>query len=432
MSESAKKFGAFTLTMIVVGNAIGAGVYTTSGFALADLGNRIWVMLAWLIGGLIALCGAISYGMLARRLTESGGEYLYLSRHLHPSAGMIAGWISLLAGFTGAIAFAASALEVYASSAYPSLTTLPYKSLAIGSIIFAGAIHIAGAGLGAAIHDFIVSIMIIALVGLCILGVWFFGIEGQAPSPAKTYTVGFDLSAFANSLVWISLSYSGFNAAVYVAGEAQNPEKSVTFSMVFGTIIMIILYFALNAIFLYVPDPAAVAGQAEIASIAAQALGGPQVRMGVEIIISISLLSSITAMLLAGPRVCAKMSEDGVFPRMFAAEGGSIPRAAIFLQMILACLLVLFSDIQGLLSYLGFTLSLCLALAVSTLFIRHIRFGERPKSIFYPIVPTIFICATLLFSTLSAIREPAQLIAALATVLLGFSWFLYTNKRYSY
>ena len=266
--------------------------------------------------------------------------------------------------------------------------------------------------------------MIIALVGLCIFAAWLFAAGSWQPTTADSYTADFNVSVFANSLVWISLSYSGFNAAVYVAGEAKDAVNAIPRAMIFGTILTIILYVALNAVFLYAPEPSAVAGQPEIASIAAEALGGSQLRVTIEFIICLSLLSSITAMLLAGPRVYAKMSQDGVFPRIFAADSGGIPRTSILLQMSLGCLLVLITDLQGLLSYLGFTLSLSLALAVSTLFIRHIRFGECPNSIFYPIAPIIFISATVLFSGLSAIREPVQLIAAAGTVLLGFGWYI--------
>ena len=110
----------WSATFLVVANMIGAGVFTTSGFSFADLGDRQFVMYAWLIGSIVAICGAISYGQLAQRITESGGEYLFLSRMVHPSIGFVAGWVSLLAGFTGAIAFAATAFESYACLLYTS------------------------------------------------------------------------------------------------------------------------------------------------------------------------------------------------------------------------------------------------------------------------------------------------------------------------
>ncbi len=110
---SRSKLGLFSLTALVIGNMLGAGVFTTSGFALSDLGSPLYVLLAWFIGGLLALCGAASYGALSRLMPVSGGEYFFLSRVVHPMVGFVAGWISLWAGFTAAIAFSAITFEVY-------------------------------------------------------------------------------------------------------------------------------------------------------------------------------------------------------------------------------------------------------------------------------------------------------------------------------
>jgi amino acid transporter len=412
-------FGFWTLIALVVGNAIGAGIYTTSGFALADLGSREWVLLAWMVGGLIALTGAISYGMLAQRLTESGGEFVYLTRSIHPFAGFIAGWISLLAGFSGGIAFAATTFEVYLQSAIPSLTALPADSLAVAAILFAGMIHVVRVDTGTTIHNLIVGAMVLALIYLCL----FAGIgllsESWAPSAAGSYTKSFDLDAFATSLVWISLSYSGFNAAVYVAGEASNAKFNVPRSMIVGTLIVIVLYVTINAVLLYAPLPETIVGQAKIAAIAAHALGGETLGTFIEIVVAISLLTSVTAMVLAGPRVYAKMADEGVLPQLFQFTEGAPPRAAIVLQVGVAVAITLISGLRDLLSYLGFTLSISLALTVSTLFVRHIRFGERPSSQWYPIAPMLFVLATLWFAYLSSRSNQSQLIAFIATIAFG-------------
>jgi APA family basic amino acid/polyamine antiporter len=210
-----------TLVGLIVANMIGAGVFTTSGFALADLGSANRVMLAWALGGIIALCGALSYGGLARRFTESGGEYLFLSRALHPLAGFIAGWVSLLAGFTGAIAFAALAFETYIS---PLLDfTLPPKSLAIALIVTAALLHGARVGAGVGVQNVVVFLkfaLIIIFIAAAIYAAKIIGADSVVP-PAPE----FSLTAFAGSLVWISLSYSGFNAAVYVAGETRDAQN---------------------------------------------------------------------------------------------------------------------------------------------------------------------------------------------------------------
>ncbi|MEM9405636.1 MAG: APC family permease [Acidobacteriota bacterium] len=422
------RFGLRTLIALVIGNAIGAGVFTTSGFALADLGSRSLVLWAWAVGGLVALLGATSYGLLAQHLTESGGEYLYLSRSIHPLAGFIGGYVSLLAGFTGAIALAASTFEAYARAALPDsvfLASLPAGSLAIGSIVLGGAVQLVRSDLGGSFHDLVVALMLSglllfsagALAGL-VTGRWAVG----APPSERT---SFDLAAFAGSLVWISLSYSGFNAAVYVAGEARDARRNVPRAMILGTTITMIFYLVLNAVFVFAPDATQITGRPEVAAIAAEAIGGSFLRHAVELLIAASLLTSVTAMTIAGPRVYAKMAEDGALPRWLRAREGAPPRSSIALQVVLALLVVSIAGLRDLLSYLGFTLSLCLALAVGSLFVRHLRRGERPTSWTYPWAPALFLLSTLGFAGLSASRQPAQLVALAMVVGVGtLAWFL--------
>ncbi len=418
-------FGLWALVALVVGNAVGAGIYTTSGFSLAALGSREWVILAWFIAGLIALCGALSYGMLVQGITESGGEYLYLSRTIHPLAGFIAGWTSLLAGFPGAIAFSATALETYAASALPSLANLPSDSLAITVIVFAGLIHIVRVKSGAKTHEAIVAIMLVILLVVIIWSGWQFSTSANLPVQDQEPLARFSIFTFANSLVWISLSYSGFNAAAYIAGEVKDAKRVVPKGMVIGTLVTMVLCVAVNAIMLYGADPAVIVGQADIAARAANAMGGSTGQTIVEIVIAISLLTSITAMVLAGPRVYAKMAEDGALPNMFSAKAGEPPRMSIVLQVLTAIALVLITDLRDLLSYLGFTLSLCLALAVSSLFLR----ADKPTSTWYPIAPLAFVACTVIFAVLSGINEPKQFYAAALTVLIGTTAYLIHRKR---
>lgn len=426
--KQSNSFSTYTLIALVVGNAVGAGIYTTSGFSLADLGSREWVILAWFIAGLIALMGAISYGMLVRGLTESGGEYLYLSRSIHPLAGFIAGWISLLAGFPGAIAFAASAFESYARAALPGLAAVPLDLIAVLVTIGAGIIHIVRVKTGALTHEIFVAIMLLLLSAIIIWSGFAFLTNPALPSVESSDIVGFNIFAFANSLVWISLSYSGFNAAAYVAGEVQNARQRVPRGMIIGTLITMLLCVVLNAIMLYGTSADLIRGQPDVAAIAAQSMSGLSGRRIVELLIAVSLLTSITAMVLAGPRVYAKMAEDGALPKFFSARAGQPPRASIVLQVASALMLILVADLRGLLSYLGFTLSLCLALAVSSLFVRHWRLGERPDSMWYPIAPIIFVLCTSSFAVLSAINEPKQFYAAIPTLLIGLSAYLISRR----
>ena len=439
-------FGLWTLVALVVGNAVGAGIYTTSGYSLADLGSREWVMLAWFVGGLIALCGAVSYGMLVRGITESGGEYLYLSRSIHPVAGYIAGWISLLAGFPGAIAFAASAFESYTKGAFGWLAWLPNDVLAVTVTLLAGLVHIVRVKTGARTHEAIVFAMLVILTGLIlwagtllISNAMSLAGDTHAHSNGLSYGLSSGLSygnslaplnlfAFANSLVWISLSYSGFNAAAYVAGEVDDAKRVVPLGMVIGTLATLVLCVLINAIFLYSTSPENLVGRPDVALVAAQALAGNWGRWLIQIVIAISLLTSITAMVLAGPRVYAKMAEDGALPKLFTARKGEPPRASIVLQVAMAVLLIVVADLRDLLSYLGFTLSLCLALAVTSLFVRHYRYGEVPHSIFYPWAPVLFVGCTVVFAILGALHDPMQFAAAVPTILAGVLAYYLTQK----
>jgi amino acid transporter len=392
-------FGLWTLVALVVGNAVGAGIYTTSGFALTDLGSREWVLLAWVVAGLIALCGAVSYSMLVRGITESGGEYLYLSRSIHPIAGYVAGWISLLAGFPGAIAFAATAFESYTVASIPFLEQLPNDVLAVIVTLLAGLVHIVRVRSGARAHEWIVGFMLLVLVVLIAWSGWQLV---SVPRLADTTTLTtFSLFAFANSLVWISLSYSGFNAAAYVAGEVDDAKRIVPLGMIYGTFATLLLCVLVNAIMLYAAPASELVGRPDIALVAARSLSGDIGVWVIQLVIAVSLLTSITAMVLAGPRVYAKMAEDGALPRLFKAKEGEPPRASIMLQVATALVLILIADLRDLLSYLGLTLSLCLALAVTSLFVRHFRLGERPVSKLYPIAPITFVVCTVGFAGLS-------------------------------
>ncbi len=409
MSE--KKLGLLSLTSLVIGNMIGAGVFTTSGFALADLGSPHWVMLGWLVGGVIALCGALSYGGLVRHLTESGGEYLFLSRVIHPLVGFLAGWISLLAGFTGATALAAVAFETYVADSRPAW--MPAGSIAIAAVVLCALLHGLRVSLGAASQNFIV------ILKLCLLVVFLFiAARGSLSATLPPLREPFSLLAFAGSLVWISLSYSGFNAAVYVAGEAREAADLVPRAMWLGTLITMFFYLTLNAVFVYLPPLNVVTGQPDVAAAAAQALGGPWLVSFVRIIIALALCTSISAMMMAGPRVYARMADDGLFPQWLRFKG-EVPRAAIALQAALVVLVISFSSLKGLLTYLGLTLSLCTALTIGTLFVLQRRAGERVKVAGYPFTPALYIVAVLCFALLSLRRNPWEMAGTAATVLSG-------------
>ena len=411
---------------------IGAGVFTTSGFALADVGTPQRVLAAWLIGGGVAVCGALSYGALAQRITLSGGEYVFLSRVIHPVAGFLAGWVSLLAGFTGAIAFAATTFEVYVMPDTIRPAWLPTDSLAIALVVVCGLAHGIRKQQGTASHNIVVVLKLVLLVAFLGYaastfpsGAW----QGLSP-PASTIPL-FSLSSFALTLMWVSLSYSGFNAAVYVAGEAHDAATNVPRAMVLATVLVMVLYLALNAVFVYAPVPAEIIGKRDIAVHAAAVLGGRWLEVGVRAIIALALLSSVSAMVLSGPRVYAQMANDGVLPRVLRMHG-NVPHTAVALQVGLACVVILLAGLEELLSYLGFMLSISAAATVASLFVLHRTAQQHTTDLLssptpmlgYPFVPAIFIMCTLGFASLAALHRPLEPLIGLATIAIGLVLYM--------
>ncbi len=392
---------------------IGAGVFTTSGFALADLGEPRFVLAAWIVGGAIALCGALSYGALAQRHPESGGEYLFLSRRVHPLAGFLAGWVSLLAGFTAPIAAAGLGLQAYLGETFaPDIRPEWIGTVAIAT---AGLIHAVRFREGVWIQNLAVAIKLVLIFGFIA-----FGLSSLPPRPEATGdATPFAIGAFAVTLVWVSFSYAGWNAAVYIAGEVRDPERALPRALLLGTGVVTALYLGLNAVFLYAAPVDALAGRPDVGAVAAEAIGGPGMRRAVSLVVALALFTSIWSMVMAGPRVYAKMAEDGLFPAFFRADGRS-PTSAIALQTGAAIAVLWWTGLAELLGYIGFTLGLSSAATVAALLMGHAEEGApRQRGFGQPWVGIIFIAATLFGAGFMVQREPVQAALGLATALVG-------------
>ncbi|MEZ6093359.1 MAG: APC family permease [Pirellulaceae bacterium] len=406
-----------TLVCMVVANMIGAGIFTISGYSLADLHHQNWVLLAWIVGGVIAICGAVGYGAAARMVTESGGEFIFLTKMLHPSIGFMAGWVSLLAGFTGAIALAATTFEVYA---------LPngvngHGLVAIGAILLFAFFHSTIAHFGIRNHNWIIAfklllIVLFLLISAVLLGQYWngFGVRGVVETPS--------LLEFASALVWISLGYSGFNSAVYVASEVRDAKRTVPRSMLLGTIIVTVLYLLLNLVFLYGPHPDLIRGEEQVGAIAAFAIGGPKLEWMLRFIVVTAMLSSVSSMILAGPRVYERMAEHGLFPQIAQKRNrdNTTPHVAVWIQAVLACIVVAITTLRSLLDYLSLTLSISAALTVLAMLI----FAARKKTddalgLLASVCGAIYVVATLGLAAIATYHSPQKLYGVLATVVTG-------------
>ncbi len=413
-TDATPPLGLWTTMALVVASMVGAGVFTSSGYALKDLGSPERVLAAWAIGGLIAIAGAISYGALAQRIAESGGEYVFLARRVHPLAGFLAGWVSLVAGFTAAMAFAATALEAYALP-LTGLDALPRGVFASVVVLLAAVLHTLGTAPGARWQAGVVVAKVVGLVLLVIGGLVALAARGPLP-PASREVPPFDIIAFANSLVWISLAYAGFNAAVYVAEEVRDPRRTIPRAMIVATLLVALLYLALNGVMVYAGPHDQLAGQPDVAAVAARLLGGLWGELACRGLIIVALLTSVSALTMSGPRVYAKMAHDGLFP-LPKEDLREAPVLAIWLQALLACVVALSTTLLQQLNYLSFMLSVCSAATVATLFLPHR--GQRLRA-HEALAAGLFVVASFTFAALAAKQEgnPAA-IATAATLALG-------------
>ena len=413
-------FGIWTLTFLVVASMVGAGVFTTSGLSLASLRDPSLVLWAWLVGGLVALAGAYSYGLLVRLIPESGGEYAFLSRAAHPFLGFMAGWVSLLAGFSGAIAFAATTLESY----LPFGSMLPKGTVAVTAVLLGAGLHGFYRTAGVVTQNLSVVIKLgLILVFIVIAGVDWGGGDWMGEAlPVEADTAPWWL-AFAQALVWISLSYSGFNAAVYVAAEAKSPGV-VAKALLAGTVAVVVMYLLLNAAFVLAPAPADIAGQPDVAARAARAIGGANLEAAVRGVIVLALFTSVLSMMMAGPRVYAKMADDGFLPRQLRLRP-DCHWPPVMLQAAIAIGMILVASLQDLLGYLGLTLSLSAAASVACLFMPASR---KKLSGVALILPAFFVTATLLSAGLLVARDPWQALGTVLTVVVAAAMYVVSGK----
>lgn len=429
-----RRFGLPSLTAIVVANMIGAGIFTTTGFALSDLGTPERVMWAWVVGGTIAVLGVLCYGALARHLQISGGEYLFLSRTISPRAGFLAGWISLWAGFSGAIAVAAEALQAYLAPFVPD--GIPPDLIGSVLILLMAALHAFRLNMGALLQNFAVGFKLILLVVLATWGMFLLpdSVESAADLAATppSEDLPWNWGDFAMVLMWVSLSYSGWNAAVYVAGEAKEAKRNIPRAMLLGTLLVTVLYLALNWVFVYSAPVEELTRKENIAAIAATAtaaLGSPGLEQTVRLGLALAMLTSISSMVMIGPRIYAQMADDGVFPKFFSFRGHS-PSRSIFLQAGIAIALLWGSELREQLTTLGWLLGVCTAMSVVGLLMLRRDLGAKTVPIpGYPYVPLLFLSSVSTFALMMAWHRSDDLWPAAVVLVTGWVSAVFFRPR---
>jgi len=374
---------------LVAANMIGAGVFLSAGFMAQDMGPGP-ILLAWILGLVMALCGALAYGAVARLVPRSGGEYRYLSELLHPAAGYLAGWASLLLGFSAPIAVDALAAGAFARTVLPGVSpTLAAAAL----VVLLTAFHAIGFKTSFRLQNMLISAKIILLVGFVAVGLGLGTHAWPADWTGEAVAGGFPTGAFASSLFFITFAFSGWNAAVYAAEEFGDPARDVPRAMLVGTVLVGLLYLVVNWIFVanLTPADATVVFKYD-AFTKGQAVEGGTVTLGHAVITRLVgpaagalwsavtvmvFVSAMSAMIFLGPRVYAAMARDGFLPRFLAGRGEHPPRSAIVLQGALALVIVLTQPLQAVLAMVGGVLMLFAALTALGLLVARAR-GRTP------------------------------------------------------
>jgi basic amino acid/polyamine antiporter, APA family len=407
-----RQLGTVSATALVVSSMIGAGIFTTTGFLAGDLGQPALVIGIWFVGAALALAGALCYSELGVNFPRSGGEYVYLSEAFGPAWGFIDGWVSFFAGFSAPIAVSAMGISAYLAVFTPSLSTdasrvvsLGFVQLRLGGASFLAcaivaiftAANLIGISQVARLQNVLTATKIAVIAALLVLG--FTVGTGDwshfTQTIARTSTTSLAVQ-FATSLIFVYYGYSGWNAAVYVAEEIRDPERTLPKALILGTLFVALLYALLNVLYIYANSVDELKGVPAVAAKAAGSLFGGQVGGLFSGAMAAALLASVNAMSMIGPRVYYAMARDGAF---FAAAARLHPRwnspwIAVLAQGLCCCLLILTGTFQSLINYIGFTLYLFSSLSVLALF----KFRRRASwkrspwvSIGYPLIPMAYV-----------------------------------------
>lgn len=424
------KIGFNTAVSIVIANMIGTGVFTSLGFQVLGIESGFALIILWVVGGILALCGALTYGEIGAAFPESGGEYNYLSKLYHPAVGFISGWVSVTVGFAAPIAAAAVALGQYVSKVYPSVNAVVLALSIIAIITLIHSINLKAGSLFQRIFTIVKVVCIVMFVGFGLFHVPEHTVNFSADTTAWNDIFS---KGFAISLIYVTYAYSGWNAASYISGEMKDAKRNLPKALFVGTLIVMVIYTLLNYVFLYsVPIPE-LKGVLEVGYLSANKIFGVQLGQFMSLVIAVLLISTISAMVLAGPRVMKSMGTDIKGLRFFAISNkNNVPYVAIIFQSIIAVVLVLTSSFQSLITYVGFTLNLFTFLTVAGIFIlrfKHKHIETSYKTFLYPITPLLFLSIILFILVYIMIEKPVESLYGLGTVLLGLFVYFITNKK---
>ncbi|MEE2848036.1 MAG: amino acid permease [Gemmatimonadota bacterium] len=422
-------YGFYAAASIVVANMIGTGVFTSLGFQLVDLQSTFPLLMLWVLGGIAAFCGAITYAELGAAMPRSGGEYTFLGRIYHPGAGFVSGWISATIGFAAPTALAAITFGAYLSAVFPGL---PETALAVVLVVALSGIHATTHRNSGALQSSFTSVKVVLILAFCAAALFM----TPDPQPVALVPASGDAGlvfggGFAVSLIYVSYAYTGWNAVTYLTSELDDVPRQLPWILGGGTALVLVLYVGLNYAFLRAAPMSEMVGQVEVGYIAATHIFGP---LGADIMgvaLALLLVSTVSAMVVAGPRVLHVIGEDyRPFRWLSKTNEDGIPTTAIFTQAAIAIVFIVTASFESILVFSGFVLGLNSLLTVAGVFVLRIKEPDLPRPYrtwAYPITPIVYLSLTVWTLTYLALDRPSEAGVAFALIAAGTVVYLWTR-----
>ena len=424
-------FSKTTGISVVVANMVGTGVFTSLGFQLLGIQSPFALMMLWLVGGLTALCGALTYAELGANLPRSGGEYNFLSRLYHPCAGFISGWVSATVGFAAPVALAAMTFGAYLTAVFPELSrTWAATLLVIGLTIT----HCLSRQTSSNVQQIFTALKLVLILLFCaVIAIW--GNSPQqlnfAPQPGDEKLLF--SGAFAVALIYVNYAYTGWNAATYVTGELDNPQRNLPIVLFVGTTLVMLLYLMLNATFLSAAPASSLEGKLQVGVIVAESALGPEAGRAMGAVLALLLISTVSAMTMAGPRVLQMIGQDfDVFSKLAKCNDQGLPANAVIFQGLLAVAFIISATFESVLIFSSFVLGINTLFSVLGVFVlrfKKLNISGAYKTTGYPVAPLIYLSVTMWTLAYVLISRPTEGLIGLGIIVLGGLVYAFSTNK---
>jgi basic amino acid/polyamine antiporter, APA family len=419
----------YTATNLVVAAMVGTGVFTSLGYQLVSIQSTFSILALWVIGGIIAFFGALIYSELGLALPRSGGEYHLLSKIIHPSIGFSAGIISSIVAFSAPAVICAMACESYIEAVFPTLEFYPIGAIVIVLFHF---LHMSSVKYGAIFQNSSTTIKIILIFVFCFFGILTDNYQPIRLIPTKEDILSIISPNFAVGLVWVSYAYAGWSSSIYISNEIKDPSKNLPRSMLYGTILVTILYVLLNFTFLLTTPIEEMKGKIEIGYISGEYIFGAIGSKVMGVGITILLLSTMSSLIFIGPRVSQIIGEDHKFIKFLAEKDqNAIPINAYWFHLIISIFFIMTSSFQTVVLYSGISMILMTILTSISLFILRLKKPNinRPYKVWgFPYTPLIFLIVNIWTFIFTFLEFPLESFVGIGIVLFSILLFWVGNK----